>query len=125
MMKPLITNFWTKLSILLLNDLVKRLSKFFISIMLIFAAVLIWKWNSLPPQIPLFYSLPRGIETLGTKIQILTLPIYAIIFFITNLTLAALLFEKEKLTAEILVSAGTVMPFLLLITFLKIIFLIS
>lgn len=94
-------------------------------IFFIFIAVSVWKWSSLPVQLPLFYSLPRSPEQLGTPLRLLILPIFALIFSLFNLSIATLLFTKERLASVILISMSTLVSFLLLFTFIKIVFLIT
>lgn len=94
-------------------------------IFLIFAITFVWKWSALPPQLPLFYSLPRGPEQLGTPIQLLALPLFAIVFSILNVVVAAFLYTKEKLAATILIIISTVVSLLLFVTFMKIVFSVS
>lgn len=94
-------------------------------ILFIFIAASVWKWSTLPLQLPLFYSLPRGPEQLGTPLELLILPVFALIFSLINLTIPALLFTKEKLASIILIAMAMIVSFLLLLTFIKIVFLIS
>lgn len=97
----------------------------FLGIITLFTLVLIWKWNHLPPQIPLFYSLPYGTEILGKKIQIFLLPFLTLTIFTLNLTFAIFIYKKEKLLAKILIFGGIFVAFLLFLTFLQIVFLIT
>lgn len=110
---------------ILKDDTVIKTVKVFTLLIVIFITIFIWKWQKLPPQIPLFYSLPRGTETLGYSIQILTLPVYSLIFFFLDFLIASLIYKREKLAAILLLIAGCVVTFLILITFLKIVFLVS
>lgn len=114
-----------KISLLLSDRLVKTLGQLFIVIMSVFITILVWKWNSLPPQIPLFYSLPRSSEILAVRLQFIVLPIYSIIFFAANFLLSVYFYEKERLASLILVFSATFMSFLLLVTCLQIIFLVN
>lgn len=119
------SNLRQNFSEILKEDIVRKTLKIFIFLSLIFIAVFIWKWRELPPQIPLFYSLPRSNESLGYSIQILTLPVYSLIFFFFNFIIASLIYKRERLAAILLVIIGCIVTLLLLITFLKIIFLVS
>ncbi|MBI4990519.1 hypothetical protein HZB96_00315 [Candidatus Gottesmanbacteria bacterium] len=121
----MISNIKENLSEILNDDIVQKTVQIFLLMILIFIIVLAWKWKSLPPQIPLFYSLPRSADSLGSKIQILTLPVYSMIFFLLDLFIASLLYKKERLISVLLVISGCIITFLMLITFLKIVFLVS
>ncbi len=120
-----ISNLKQDFSEILKEEIVKKILKIFIFLMFLFIAIFIWKWQKLPPQIPLFYSLPRSNDTLGYSVQILTLPVYSLIFFLFDFIIASLIYKRERLAAILLVTIGCVVTFLLLITFLKIIFLVS
>lgn len=94
-------------------------------LLICFIIITVWKWSSLPPQFPLFYSLPRNTDQLAVPVIILLLPGMALVFSIINLSLASLLYIKERLAGLILITFATVASFLLLVTFVKIIFLVS
>jgi hypothetical protein len=104
---------------------IKRMCFLFLFILVVFGAIGIWKWNALPPQIPLFYSLPRGEEQMGNAYQLLILPLLCVIFFIINFILAIFFYDVKKLVSILFMIIGTIAGFLLLITYLKIIFLVS
>lgn len=94
-------------------------------ILILFLAVAFWKWSSLPAQIPLFYSLPRSTDQLGTPFKILILPSFSFMFSVVNLYLASLLYDNERLAAIILSAMSAVCSFLLFVTFVKIVFLVA
>lgn len=107
------------------DNFINNFIKIFFFVLGLYIVIFIWKWNSLPPQIPIFYSLPRGEETLGTNIQLFTFPVYSVIFFLINFLLASILYIKERPAAVILIISSIVAAFLLFITFIKIVFLIT
>ena len=120
-----ISNMKANLAILLNN---KQVRKFFWAngiILLFFAIVAVWKWSYLPPQLPLFYSLPRSGDQLATPAKLLILPLFAIIFSVINFYLASIFYTKERLAAIILIVMATSASFLLLITFIKIVLLVA
>ncbi len=114
-----------KIKLMLQNKLISRLIKYFLIILIGFTGIGIWKWRSLPPEIPLFYSLPRSYDQLAKSIFILLLPALSIVFFCINFLLASLFYEKERLASIFLMITSIVISFLLFIAFLKIIFLIT
>jgi len=97
----------------------------FIFLLLLYLLILFWKWNRLPPQLPLFYSLPKSEEQLGTPLLLILLPLFSIVFFIADLFIARVFYTREKLASSLLVIIGTTVSFFLFITFIKIIFLIT
>lgn len=114
-MKERITN-------LLKDKIVWEMLKAYILIMVLFFIIGIIKWNSLPPQLPLFYSLPRSNDQLGVPVMFMILPLISLLVFCLNLIFASGIFPKERLGAILLVIMGDIISFLLLITFIKIIF---
>ncbi len=99
--------------------------KFFLVFMTFFVLIILWKWNRLPPQVPLFYSLPRSNDMLGSKSQILLLPLFSLVFYILNLLFSLYIYDKEKLAAIFLTLVGSGFTLLLLITFIKIVFMLT
>lgn len=114
-----------KIKVLLKDKLAENLIRIFLGIIAVFLIAIIFKWNKLPPQLPLFYSLPRGVEQLTSPYGIFIPFLFSIIFFSLNFFLAAGIFETRKTAAYLLVISGTVVSFLFLIACLKIIFLVT
>lgn len=114
-----------KIKTLFQDKMVLRISKLFILVLVIFLIIFIWKWKSLPPDLPLFYSLPRGNSQLGSPLLLLLLPGFSLLVFIINLVLSALFYSEENLIAKLLMITGFTVTMLFLITFIKIVFLIS
>lgn len=73
---------------------------------LLMILLLIMSWAKLPPEVPLFYSRPWGLNQLAEKVWLWLLPLT--IWFITliNLKIASYLFIKEKVLAFSLVWGG-------------------
>lgn len=107
------------------DQIIRLMLKVYSVILLTFIIVGVWKWNILPPQLPLFYSLPRSADQLGTPPLLLMLPVFSLISFISSFFLATVISEKEKLCSVLLVICSTVVSFLLLITFVQIVITIS
>lgn len=90
-----------------------------------FLLLSIWKYSVLPPQLPLFYSLPRSTNQLGSTVEIFILPIFAVCFAVVNYYIASIVYQKERLAAIFLCGTSAAVSLLLLITFVKIIFLVT
>lgn len=98
-----------------------KLSLFLISTSLL---LIVFKFRKLPPEVPLFYSLPWGEKQLANKVLLFLLPFSSITVLLLNVFLA----KKEKaepLVAKLLVSGALLFSILATITLIKIIFLIS
>lgn len=78
----------------------------------------------LPPQIPLYYSLPWGDEQLTTPLLLFLLPLGCLFFGFLNLFLAVLSFGSKPLAARILVWFNVVFTLLAALTLFRIIMLV-
>lgn len=94
-------------------------------LILFYFIVLIWKKDTLPPQIPLFYTLPKGNEQLGTPLTLLLLPGFTLLFLIINTFISSLLYKQDKMVAVLLILFGFVSALLFFITFAKIVFMVA
>ncbi len=83
------------------------------------------KWKDLPPQIPLFYSLPRSEEQLTKPEALLFLPLSSLFVFLTHTTIAAFLYSNHKLAAQLLFAICAIVWIVLFITFVNILFLVT
>lgn len=93
--------------------------------LIVFLIISIWRWSLLPLQLPLFFSLPRGTNQLGNPVEIFLLPLFAVIFSTINYYIASILYAEERLAAIFLTVISLTASFLLLVTFAKIIFLVT
>lgn len=100
---------------------VKTFLVFFISSLII----IILKFPSLPPEVPLYYSLPWGEEQLTSPLNLTILPLSSLFAFLINFYLAGVFFEEEPWLSRLLILTGTAFSFLSLFTLIKIIFLIT
>lgn len=83
--------------------------------------VIWWKFNELPPQIPLFYSRAWGREQLVEVHNIFILPIMSLAVSVVNNFIASTMSEKEKVLVSMLSLSGLIFSFLALITIFKIV----
>ncbi|MCL5797964.1 MAG: hypothetical protein M1366_04140 [Patescibacteria group bacterium] len=107
------------------DPFISRATKIFLLIMIAFAILAIWKWKQMPPQLPLFYSLPRSTDTLGTKLQFFSLPLFSLVIFSLNTFIASFFYKKDKLISALLVGGACIISFLFFITYLKILLLVA
>lgn len=63
--------------------------------------VLLFSWFNLPPEVPLFYSLPWGEEQLVSPLLLWSLPASSLIITLVNLTCASY-FSSDKLLTRVL-----------------------
>src|SRR3989344_3477940 len=81
----------------------------FRGILMIFILILgflfFW-WNQLPPQLPLFYSLPWGSDQLGTPLMLLEYILGSGVLFLINTIIAMYLVENEPFFSRMIFGAG-------------------
>ena len=107
------------------DKLIIIVNRIYLFILFLFCIIIIWKWSVLPPELPLFYSFPKGSEQLGNPFQLLLLPFFSVIIYLINALLASFFYTKEKLFSQMLMITSLISSLFLLITFIKIIFLIT
>lgn len=83
------------------------------------------KFNDLPPQIPLYYSLPWGANGLASSSALFIIPVASIIIFLVNSILAAFSLIKHILFSRLLLIFSLLFSLLSLYTLTRIIFLVS
>jgi hypothetical protein len=64
----------------------------------------IWyRYNSLPPEVPLYYSRPWGVEQLAASATVFLLPLMSFIVMIINTLFAVFLLRSNSLLSRLLV----------------------
>ena len=110
--------FWQKKD----NSQFLRLNLLIIGLQLAF---LIYKFNQLPPEVPLFYSLPFGEEQLATASQLFFIPIFSITIGLINTIFTVVFLPNHQLLSRLLIIFSVIYSLLSLITIYHIITLIS
>lgn len=118
-------HFKQKVSFFWKDALIKKIGIAYVSLFVLFFMLFIWKGNQLPPQIPLFYSLPRSNDQLGTPVLLMGIPLLSFFFFCLNFIVSVILYQKEKVASVLLFLSGVIVVFLAFITTLKIFFLVT
>ena len=87
--------------------------------------IIIWKWESLPPQIPLLYSLPWGEDRLVHPRVLFMLPLVSLFWFSINVLISAFDADTYAVFVQILFIASFIVSFISFITVLNIVFLVT
>ncbi len=82
---------------------------------------IIYYYNELPRQVPIFLSLPWGEKQLGNTITILLLPTFSFVFFILNNILSLFYLKKAPLLAKLLIIFSLIFSIFAIITIYHII----
>lgn len=104
-----------------LNSRFLRLSIFLFIFELI---IIIWFYNRLPPEIPIFFSRPWGAAWLSGTSSIFILPLFSLLTLLTNYFLAIFYHQKKQILSEILVVFAFIVSLFSTVSLLKIISLI-
>jgi len=92
---------------------------------LLMITTFLWRFSTLPPQIPLFYSKITGEEQLGDTWMIFLLLILANIFYFLNDYVVKRFFSQNEFVKTILKLLNIFVVISLSLIFIKTIFLIS
>ena len=92
---------------------------------LLMVGVFAWKYSTLPPQIPLFYSLPWGEDQLGELWMIICLPLLMNLSVLLNNFIIKKYFMEQPIIKKILEYLNIFLIIAFVAVFLKIIFLVS
>ncbi len=87
--------------------------------------VLIWRWNQLPPLVPLWYSKPWGDEQLAQPIWLLLLPGGSIAWYFFTLWFVGKFLKPYRIFGQILFLASLTVSILSVVTLVNIIFLVT
>jgi len=87
--------------------------------------VLVIKFNYLPQQVPLYYSLPWGEGQLAATASLFLLPTFSIIVLLLNNLIATFFFKTIPLFSRLLTIFSLVFSLLSIISLIRIINLIS
>lgn len=87
--------------------------------------LILFFWQRLPPEVPLFYSRPWGKEQLTTPFGFFILPLLSLIIILIHSAFTYFIPKEEKFVSKTLDISAVVFNFLCLITLTKIILLIT
>lgn len=86
--------------------------------------ILFFTYSNLPPQVPLYYSLPWGEARLALVINLFLFPLFSVLIFIVNSMLAMFYAPKIKLLSQLLIIIAFIFNLFALIGLIDIIFLV-
>ncbi|MBI4038804.1 hypothetical protein HY384_02495 [Candidatus Daviesbacteria bacterium] len=92
-----------------------------LTIAALISATIFFLQKFLPPNLPLFYSLPWGEKQLATKQQLLILPASIALTALLNLTISWQLHEKQSFFKKALSLASIIVSIILTTTLIKIV----
>ena len=107
------------------NSSNSRLLRLTFLLLIIQVGLILWFFNQLPPELPLFYSQNWGQSWLASTSSIFILPFFSLIVMIINYSLAIYFYNKKILLSKLLVVFSFILSFLCSIAVMEIISLVS
>ncbi len=83
--------------------------------------LIIWFYNQLPPEIPIYFSRPWGQAWLSSPASIFILPLFSLVTLLLNYFLALYFYTKKILLSQLSVIFGFIVSLFSLISLLQII----
>ena len=88
--------------------------------LVVFQFSYVWyRYNDLPPEVPLFYSRPWGAEQLANSSLILLLPLLSLVIMLFNNLLAVFFLHSHSLLSRLLIITSLIFSALSLITIFR------
>lgn len=107
------------------NSSNSRLLRLTFLLLTVQVGLILWFFNQLPPELPLFYSRNWGQSWLASTSSIFILPLFSLIIIIINYSLAIYFYNKKSLLSQLLVVFSFILSFLCTIAVMEIISLVS
>lgn len=101
-----------------------RLLRFTIVLFVAQLVLIIWFYNQLPPEIPLFFSRPWGSDWLTSTSSIFILPLLSLSTLLINYFLALFYHQKKLILSQLLVIFSFIISLFSTVSVLKIISLV-
>ena len=103
-------------------DIVNR---FVILLFLLSLVAIAWRWNTLPPVVPLWFSRPWGTERLAPSVWLFLLPVTSLVWYWLSVVVATYMTREYPLFTRVLFLSSLLVSFLSFVAVLKILSLVS
>lgn len=107
------------------NWLVSIINKFVLLCILVSLGITLWRWQLLPPAVPLWYTKPWGTDQLAHPYWLFLLPIGSILIYVINVIASAYITADYLVFTQLLFLTSFLVSFLSLITLVQILFLVT
>lgn len=107
------------------NWLVSLVNKFVLLCALVSLGVIFWRWQLLPPAVPLWYTKPWGTDQLAHPYWLFLLPIGSLLMYAINVIASVYVTADYLVFTQLLFLTSFLVSFLSLITLVQILFLIT
>ena len=99
--------------------------KLVLTCVLVSILLLLWRFGSLPPLVPLWYSKPWGVDRLAHPLWLALLPAGSFVILVVNTIISRFLTRDMLIFTQILSVTALLVAILSLVTLTKILFLVS
>lgn len=87
--------------------------------------ILAWRWQNLPPSVPLWYSKTWGMEQLARPMWLFLLPLGNLVWYMVDLAIVAWQGNQYRIFTQTIFLTTFLVSFLSFVTLIKILFLVT
>ncbi|MFA6007244.1 MAG: hypothetical protein WC784_01185 [Candidatus Shapirobacteria bacterium] len=121
----IVSSFFGNLGKFWQNSSNSRLLRFNIFLFILQIILILWFFNQLPPQVPLFFSQNWGSAWLTSSTYIFILPLFSLLVMLLNYFLALYFYQKKFLLSQLLVVFSFIISIFSTISLIEIIKLVT
>lgn len=107
------------------NWFIALVHKFVLILFVLSMGVLLWRFQMLPPLVPLWYSRPWGADQLASPYWLLTLPLASIILYGINIFVGMYITMEYLIFTQMLFLSSLVVSILSFVALIKILFMVT
>lgn len=107
------------------NWIIQTVHKCIILLTVLSFGLIAWRWHTMPPLIPLWYSKPWGSDQLANPFFIFILPLGCLTLYGINTLISIYVTAEYLVFTQILFLTSLLINFLAFITLIKILFLVT
>jgi hypothetical protein len=107
------------------NWIIQTVHKCIIFLTVLSLGLIAWRWRTMPPLIPLWYSKPWGSDQLANPFFIFILPLGCLTLYGINTLISIYVTAEYLVFTQILFLTSLLINFLAFITLIKILFLVT
>lgn len=107
------------------NWLIRLVNACVLTVTFLSFALIVWRFNLLPPVVPLWYSRPWGADQLAAPVWLLLLPFGSLAIYGINTLISIYICSEYLIFVQILYLSSSLIEILSFITLFKILFIIT
>jgi hypothetical protein len=107
------------------NWVIDITNKFVLVLFTLSIILVIWRWNLLPPSVPIWYSRPWGADQLAHPLWLFMFPVASLVCYVLNRALSIYLISEHLIFTQILFISSLFVSVLSFVAVVKILFLVT